>query len=58
MTEEKNPFTNEELDKLFDARWYRDVDYVFDWTKRAVKWYEQERNKFIRLLESTARKES
>ena len=46
-----NPFSLEELDKLFNKRLQRDVDYVFEWTKRAVYWYEREKSRLIRLQE-------
>jgi len=51
MTEYKSPFTLDELDLLFDARFNDDIDYLKKWSKRAVKRYEAEKNRLGKMIE-------
>lgn len=54
----KNPFSMGELDRLFDARMYNDVEYLKEWSKRAVIWYENEKNRLYKIIEDIDSKKS
>lgn len=49
--EKRNPFCSEELDRLFDARMTDDVEHLKAWSKDAVKRYEEEKGRLMKLLE-------
>lgn len=47
----KNPFSLGELGRLFDARLHDDVEYLKEWSKKAVTEYEDELNRLYKIIE-------
>ena len=49
--EERGPFTNDELDLLFEARRTGNVKYLTNWSKAAVRFFEAEKRKLMGRIE-------
>ena len=49
--ENENPFSMGELDRLFNARMYDDIDYLKEWSKVAVSWYGEEKQRLLNIIQ-------
>ncbi len=47
----RNPFTSVGLNLLFEARRTDDVEFLKQWSRDAVTWYESEKGRLIKLYE-------
>lgn len=48
----KNPFSLGELDRLFDARLHGDLEYLKEWSKKAVKYHEIKVGELYQIIDS------
>jgi len=48
---ENNPFIHGELDRLMEAKLDGDMDFLKDWSTRAIKAYEATRNREVKFQE-------
>jgi len=54
--ENENPFCTGELSNLGFAREEKDIEYLIEWSKKAVKHHEEEKNRLYKLLEPALKK--
>ena len=48
----KNPFSLGELDRLFDARLHDDVEYLKEWSKKAVTHHHKRTGELYKIIDS------